>query len=82
MLLFSLLYCWFYWYGSTAGFIGTELRAQNSKTVDGESSESSLERPLGEDMEPSSAGGFLCFGKNLCLNTPRGDLNMNLSAPT
>ena len=33
-------------------------------------------------MEPSSAGGFLCFGKNLCLNTPRGDLNMNLSAPT
>ena len=34
-------------------------------------------------MEPSSAGAFLLFwGKNLCLNTPRGDLNMNLSAPT
>ena len=62
MLLFSLLYCWFYWYGSTAGYINcVELRAQNSKTVDGESSESSLERPLGEEMEPSSAGGiFFC----------------------
>ena len=58
MLLFSLLYCWFYWYGYTAGFIGTELRAQNSKTVDGESL---VERPLGEEMEPSSAGAFLLF---------------------
>ena len=57
MLLFSLLYCWLYWYGSTAGYINcVELRAQNSKTVDGESS---VERPLGEEIEPSSAGGVL-----------------------
>ena len=64
MLLFALLYWWFYWYGSTAGFIGTELRAQNSKTVD---EDSAVERPLGEEMKPSSAGGFLLFGGRICV---------------